>query len=559
MSSVEPLDRVTADIIANSVQAAADEMFAALRKTAMSPIIYEVLDAGTGITDAGGNITCSGAGIPGFIGVLDKAVKFALHKFGAKKDIHPGDVFISNDPYYGGVTHLNDAVIMMPVFVRDAIVAWTANIAHWSDIGGMIPGSLSPDATEIYQEGIRLPCVKLMQHGELDSTVYDIIRVNSRLSDFIAGDMWAGIASVRVGARRISQIVDKYGKGAYLEAIRQFMDYGEQTSLLGMRALPKGTFSIAERQDSGETYKVTITISDDAFVVDLRDNPPQAAGPSNTSADDAAVSAQMIFKNVTDPYGVSNAGTFRPLQVLTRPGTVFDAADPAAMGVYYEVGISLYDLLWRCLAPHVGDALPAGHFASICGTFISGRHPDTGRRFTIVEPELGGWGGSSDGDGNSAMFSAVHGETYTCPAEVAEVRYGVYVRRVELNCEDGGEGQYRGGKGVVVEYEARKGGCTLTAAYRRSTPGCEPWPVAGGLQGSRNRVEIHRANGTVESCSSTGGLPVAEGDVIRIITAAGAGYGDPKLRAPTAVEDDVRNEYLSPSRAEAIYGIAGGQ
>ncbi|MGY8990520.1 MAG: hydantoinase B/oxoprolinase family protein, partial [Rhodospirillales bacterium] len=158
-------DPITLEIIQNSLQAAADEMFAAMRKTAMSSIIYEVLDLGTGITDADGRIASSGAGIPAFIGVLDKSVQVMLKKFGKPGDIRPGDVFITNDPYYGGVTHLNDLVLAMPVFSGDQLIAWTANIAHNSDVGGMAPGSLSGDATEIFQEGLRLPAVKLIREG----------------------------------------------------------------------------------------------------------------------------------------------------------------------------------------------------------------------------------------------------------------------------------------------------------------------------------------------------------------------------------------------------------
>ena len=194
-------DQITLEIIQNSLQAAADEMFAAMRKTAMSSIIYEVLDLGTGITDSEGRIASSGAGIPAFIGVLDKSVQALLRKFNKPDDISPGDVFIVNDPYYGGVTHLNDLVLAMPVFADGEIIAWTANIAHNSDVGGMAPGSLSGDATEIFQEGLRLPGVKLIRAGKTEQAVMDIITVNSRMPDFLLGDVWAAISSVRVGRK----------------------------------------------------------------------------------------------------------------------------------------------------------------------------------------------------------------------------------------------------------------------------------------------------------------------------------------------------------------------
>src|SRR5205807_9195426 len=191
----------TLEIVESSLQAISDEMFAALRKTAMSSIIYEVLDMGTGITDGEGNLASSGAGIPSFVGVLDKAVKRIIELHAG--DIRPGDVFVTNDPFYGGVTHLNDAVLAMPVFAEGEVVAWTANIAHWTDVGGMAHGSISTDAREIFQEGLRLPAVKLIEEGRLISSVLEIMKRNSRLPDFLQGDLWAGIAAVRVGERRI--------------------------------------------------------------------------------------------------------------------------------------------------------------------------------------------------------------------------------------------------------------------------------------------------------------------------------------------------------------------
>src|SRR5881397_2472775 len=428
-------DPITLEIIQSSVQATSDEMFAALRKTAMSAIIYEVLDMGTGITDAEGELASSGAGIPAFVGVLDKAVKRIIELHPEPDAFAPGDIFATNDPFYGGVTHLNDVVLAMPVFAEGELVAWAANIAHWNDVGGMVPGSISNEAREIFQEGLRLPAIKLISEGEPNRSVVEVMKANSRLPNYLQGDMWAGIAAARVGERRLRELIEKYGRDTFTVALRTFMDYGEQVALRALRELPKGTFAVSEEQDSGAVYSATVEIADDEFLVDLRDNPDQDPGPNNATGDGTTVAAQMVFMNVTGEHASANAGHFRPLKVLTRPGSVFDASPPAAFATYYEVEIRLYDAILRCLAPHLGDRLPAGNFASICGTFLSGRHPDTGRHFTIVEPQLGGWGGSALRDGNSAMFSGFHGDTFNCPAEVAEARYGLYVDQLALNEE----------------------------------------------------------------------------------------------------------------------------
>lgn len=545
-------DPITLEIIQSSLQAASDEMFAAFRKTAMSAIIYEVLDMGTGITDADGNLASSGAGIPAFVGVLDKAVRRII-ELNRREPIRPGDIFATNDPFYGGVTHLNDVVLAMPVFAEGELVAWTANIAHWNDVGGMVPGSISNEAKEIFQEGLRLPGVKLVSEGQPIQPVIEIMKVNSRLPDFLQGDMWAGIAAARVGERRIADLVQKYGLEMFTTALRTFMDYGVQVARRALRELPKGRFSLAEEQDSGAVYSVTIEISDDEFVVDLRDNPDQDPGPNNASRDGTMVAAQMAFMNVTGAHASANAGHFRPLSLLTRPGSVFDPRPPAAFATYYEVEIRLYDVIWRCLAPHLGDRLPAGSFASICGTFIGGPHPDTGRHFTIVEPQVGGWGGSAYRDGNSGMFSGFHGDTFNCPAEVAEARYGLYVDRLTLNDAPGGEGEHRGGKGIVLEYRVRSNGCFYTCAFTRNKH--LPWALEGGQEGSPNYAEVIRANGTVEEYAVVTALEVNEGDVIRIHTGNGGGYGDPHRRPREYVLDDLRNGYLSEERARSVYGL----
>ena len=542
-------DPITLEIIQNALQAAADEMFAAMRKTAMSSIIYEVLDMGTGITDADGRLASSGAGIPAFVGVLDKSVKFILSKH---DKIHPGDVFITNDPWHGGVTHLNDLVLAMPVFSEGKLIAWTANIAHNSDVGGMAPGSLSGEATEIFQEGLRLPAIKLINQGELDQSVMDIITTNSRMPEFLLGDVWAAIASVRIGANRLEGLAEKYGQETFSEAISSFMDFGEKTALAELAKLPQGTFELAEEQDDGRIYNVKVTISDDEFLVDLRDNPDQDPACTNASRDGVIVCAQMVFKSLTDPDTPANEGSFRPLKVLTREGTIFHAKEPAAIGFYFETEVRVYDLIWRCLAPHIPERLPAGNFSSICGTFIGGIHPDTGRQYTIIEPQIGGWGAWEGQDGNPCIFSGFHGETYNTPAEISEARNGLYVDRMALNTASGGAGEYTGGRGLILEYRIRTENGFVTAGYTRSR--IKPWSLEGGEEGSGNFIEVIKPEGK-ETYSFVSGLSVTTDDVIRVITSSGAGYGDPKQRSRDAVREDVKNGLVSEQDAREIYAL----
>jgi len=536
----QTIDPFAASVIQESLLAIGDEMFAALKKTAMSPIIYEVLDAGTAVTLANGDLAASGSGIPTFVGVLDKAVKRILELQGGPAAIKPGDLFVTNDPYYGGVTHLNDVVLALPVFAGDRLVAWTANIAHWNDVSGRARGSMSTEATEIWQEGLRLPAVRLFENGEVLAPVMDIIKTNSRLPDFVEGDLWAGIAAARTGERALLALVDKYGVETFITALDDYLDLGERTTRAGMADLPQGRFEIEETQDNGETWRATIEIGADSFAVDLTDNPDQSAGPYNTSRDGAVIAAQMILKSTTAPQTPMNAGSIRPLTVLTRPGSRFHAREPAPHGFYFETRIRLHDLLCRCLAPHLPDRLPAGGFASICGTFISGRHPDTGRPFTMVEPEVGGWGATRDRDGTTAMFSNVHGETFNCPAEITEARYGLVVARHSLNTEPGGNGTWRGGRGIVVDYRVRADGTSLTCGYSRAVE--PPWGMEGGEPGTPNRVEVLRGkDGGHERYAMASEIPLNEGDTVRITTGQGGGYGPPEGRTNNADEKDRRD------------------
>jgi len=546
------VDPIKAEVMARYLLATAEEMGATLMRTAFSPNIKERADCSTAIFDAQGQVIALAQRVPIHLGSMVGAVDEILKRY-PLREIVPGDQFVANDPYNGGVTHLNDMILVMPVFAGADIVAWTANIAHWNDVGGMVPGSMSTEAREIFQEGMILAGIKLFSRGQLIRSVFDILTANCRMPDFLTGDMWAGVASVRVGERRVLEIVSKYGKDVFLHAVEQYMEYGERVSIAALKALPKGTYSLVEEQDQGPPWNVTVEVSDREFIVDLRDNPDQDKGPFNMSRDEAVVSCQMAFKCATSPERVANGGTFRPLKVLTRHGSIFDPKFPAAMGIYYEMTIRLEDLVTRCLAQQLPDRLPAGSFASVCGTLFGGIHADTGRTYAVIEPELGGWGGSPQADGNPGQFSALHGETYNCPAEVAEARYGVTVDYLSFHDEDGGAGMHRGGKGVRIDYRMRSDNAWLTVAYTRSR--VLPWPLKAGCQGSPNHVQIVRKDAAIEDHSVVSGLTVNKGDVIRIITGTGAGWGDPMKRDLELVKDDLRNGYITREQANRYYRL----
>lgn len=530
-------DFFTYQIINAAIDAAAQEMFDILRRTAMSPIIYEVLDVGTGITDAKGNLISSGAGIPSFIGVLDKSIKAVLSKF--ENNISDGDVFITNDPNYGGVTHLNDIVIAQPVFQNDQLIAWVASIAHWGDIGGKTPGSMPVDVTDIFGEGLRLPLIKLKEGGVLNHSVMQIITINSRLSDFVIGDMNAQLAAGNRAQDLIKNVAARYGNDQFFKAMKHALEEGLQRALAGLNDLPNGEYSISEPQDSGEDLKAIILITDDQLVIDLRDNPTQLEAPHNTSRDGAMIACQMFFKALTDPERFANAGSFKPLKVLTKPGTIFHASGPVPHGYYFETRIRLFDMLWHLMAKQLPERLPAGHFATIFGTVIAGCHPKTGKRYTMVEPQMGGWGATANRDGMNAMYSTSHGDTFNCPVEIAEARYGLEVVEKSLTETRISTKFHSGGAGVKTLYKLHAPASVSAGTSHAKIP---VWSLGDAPDGGVNSLQIEHPNGETNLHHFVSGLTLKEGTKITIQTAEGGNFeiNQRKSRSKTGLKDCFR-------------------
>ena len=547
-------DPFTIEIIQNSLHSICDEMFLAMLKTAMSSIIYEVQDLGVGIMDAKGQLTTQGAGVPTFTGMLDASAKTVLEKFGPKNNIHPGDIFITNDPHSGGVSHLNDVVLLMPVFDDGHLVAWTANKAHWGDIGGMVHGSISTTANELFQEGLQFPEIKVFERGQPIQSVLDMIAANVRTPDCALGDMWAGVGSIRAGERRVVEMARKYGRETVELAMESLLDYGETISRRAVSELPEGEYEAEDTTDDGLRTHVKVTIKDGDFIVDLRGNPDRVDGPFNCPYQCTVVGAQIVFKALTGPFSVTNDGIFRPLQVLTDKGSMFDVQRPAAVGMYFDPLMYTIDLVWKAMAPVAPERLGAGHLQSAVATIFSSTHPDTGQLLVSIEPEVGGWGAAPGKDGENAQFCAGGGETYNCPIEVNEIRNGLFVDRYAFHTNDGGEGEYRGGRGVVLDYRVRAEDMLLTALYER-TNGNPPWGLHGGSNGSLNGLKILRSDGTEESYSRVSALKLGLGDVVRITTAHGGGYGDPRKRPRQKVMEDLKNEIITPEQAEKHYGV----
>ncbi|MCY4155412.1 MAG: hydantoinase B/oxoprolinase family protein [Gammaproteobacteria bacterium] len=553
-------DRYTSEIIANALVAAGDEMFGALRRSSMSPIIYEALDYSVGITDANGELISQGVGTTVFLGMIDSLVKDIIAKFG-DGCIRPGDVFISNDTYAGGSTHLSDIAIVSPVFYEGILIAFTVNKAHWTDVGGMAPGSFTTNSTEIFQEGLQLPFVKIIAQGEKMDGIFDILQANIRFPEASLGDFWAGVAANRVGETRILSLVKKYGPEVVVAAMQALLEYGERMTRAELAKLPKGEFHAEDFIDDdgigGDPIPVSVklTITDDKFIADFSGAPPQVLAPINCARHGLVSAARIIFKAVTNPQIPANSGCFRPLEVICPERTIFTVERPGPCSTYWETMLYVKDLIWKAMAELVPDRLSAGHLLSVCANTMELKHPKTGARTLFVQPLVGGWGAANFRDGDRGQFCIADGETYNIPVEIQELKHGVHIRQYALHNEDGGEGEFRGGNGCYLDYEITGEEAYFTGSFIRKK--FLPWPCAGGRQGSANYIHILRADGTEEKYGKVTRVRLQKGDVVRCVTATGAGWGDPGRRSAAMIKEDLRNGYITAAQADRFYRGAG--
>lgn len=553
------LDPFTVEIIREQLTASAEESFITLGRTSQSPIIYEVLDYACALTDPNGDLIAQANGVPGFLGTLTFAVKAILEKH-PLAIMHPGDIFITNDPYIGGGNHLSDVALIAPIFFHDLIVAFSVNKAHWTEVGGMAAGSWTTDSTEIFQEGLQFPAILAYSKGQPIQGLIDLIAANVRTPDRTLGDLYAGVASVRTGERRVIEICERYGLETFRESIARILDLGERAARKALGKLPKGEYFAEEWIDddgvSGDPIYVCVkvTISADEFITDYTGSALQVRGPINCTRTRLYSACRSMFKSITDPHAPINEGWFRPLKTICPDGTIFTALRPAPVSTYWETGAYAVDLIWRALFPVLPDRLSAGHSLSVCGTIISGKD-ETGSTFILVEPQAGGWGATENRDGESGLVVVGDGETYIMPVEVCEARYPLLVDRYSFDVATSGGGKYRGGFGLLRDYRIACERAELTATFGRHR--YPPWGGAGGEDGTTNGVAVI-PSGHQEPSIWRGKLaryPLLRGDVAHLVTGMGGGYGNPLTRDPALVEQDVRNEFLTLADARIKYGV----
>jgi N-methylhydantoinase B len=556
-------DRFTMDVLREAFAAITDEMFVSLQRTSQSPIIYEVLDFGVGITDASGELVAQGNGVAGFLGPLGDVVQETIAR---RKVLKPGDVIIANDPYSGGGTHLSDVALVRPVFSGAEIIAYGAAKGHWTEIGGKDPGSWTADSKDVYAEGLQLPFVHAYREGEPVEDLRAMLAANSRLPEMVLGDLTAQAACLEVAERRLLELCGRYGTGTVQAAMQTVLDRSERLAREALARIPHGVFTAEDITDGDGLgngpfgVRVRVEISENGVTCDFTGSSPQVPGPINCTMSGLVSGVRTVFKAITDPAEPATDGWFRPLEIICPPGTIFTADRPAPVAAYFEATEMASDLVWHALAPAFPDRLPAGTFVSVCSTSLALTHPDTGRPTLLVEPQPGGWGAGRDTDGQHGLVSVGDGETYVIPAEVAEQRYGVRVERFGFDIVPGaGAGRRRGGRGLVREYRICCDEGLLTVAWGRHLS--PPWGAEGAHDGSPNYVEVLRDGKPLgPRFGKVSRMPVRRDDVVRLVTGTGGGYGDPRDREPELVLADLRDELITPAEAVSVYGqqLTGG-
>ena len=553
MSIKTSVDPITTEIIRNAFIAAADEMNATLIRSAYTPIIYEGKDCSVALLDANHRILGQSAGLPIFLGNLEICVALTEDRFG--RDVwKPGDVWILNDSFLTG-THLNDMTVYAPIFFEDDLVGFSASRAHWLDIGAKDPGG-PMDSTEIYQEGLRLPPMRIIIDGGMRDDLAELIALNSRFPYPTLGDLHAQIAVARTGENRLHAILERYGKETVEFARDQIFAQSEALDRAAVAAIPDGVYVAEGCLDNDgitdEPYwvRVRVIVEGDTMAIDLTESDDGARGAINCGEAQAISACRVAFKLLINPQQPINGGTFRPLEVRVRRGSLLGAEQPAACQWYFSSLGLLIDLVAEALAPVLPDTVAGASYGDSMITMLSGI--DTkGRMFVHPEAVVGGWGAWSGCDGESALINSVNGSIKDFPIEVVESRYPMRIRHYGFRADSAGAGTWRGGFGVIREWLVGCDEAWLSLWFERSkTPA---WGLFGAGAGEPSYVVLNPGTDREQTLHKINRLRLSRGDVIRCLSGGGGGYGPPEHRAPEAIAQDLATGLLSPERACSDY------
>jgi len=539
------------------------EMGLVMQRASFSVVFSEGLDFSCALYSSRGDMLAQAENIPAHLGVQRFLIKNSIKEIGPE-NMKPGDVMLSNDAYFGG-SHFPDLTVMGPIFYKGELVAFGANLAHHSDMGGMVPGSFASTATETYQEGLQLPPVKFMVEGKVNRDVMEIIKRNVRIPNDVSADLMAQVASLKTGQNRVLGLIERYGLKTFLQFNKELIDYSEARMKDGINSIPKGEYEFEDYMDndgiSHKPYKIhaVVKVGGGRVVCDFTGSDTQAEGPINSPYSFTTSASVVAVKTVADPHGPANEGMFNPISIVAPEGSIVNPIRPAPItGGLGETSNRVAGVVWGALAKAVPEKSIACQGCSDDNVFISGISPRSKELYILYDyPEVG-WGARPFADGVSAFYARHTGNVDNNLAEVYESRWPVLMTRYSLRVGSGGAGKYRGGFGIVKEYTTHPMHQTTvtTLADRCMYP---PYGLLGGRPGAPGRWTKITSEGIETPLSPFGGkiakAALLPGESIRIETPSGGGYGNPLEREPQRVLNDVMNEYITVEQAHDEYGV----
>ncbi len=552
-------DPITRQVIRNAARAAALEMQTTLIKTAHSPLIYEVQDFGVVMTNRFGQLISEGAALAGFLGCLPPTIQSGLHIFG-EDGFKEGDVILANEPYDTG-THASDVALYVPIFFDEKLVGFTSVMAHWADIGGMAPGGWCPNSTDVHQEGLIFSHDKLYDGGKLNKVFHRFILNNVREPQSVEGDLNAKIAACHTGARRYQELCHRYGAECVETSLTEVLNQSEKRMRDEIRCFPNGTYRAEGfmdndgiRTDQRLRISVTVTVKDDSLEINFDGSDPAAIGPVNHPLAGTVAMCGTIMKYLTMPFDATNDGHLRPLVVKAPKNTVVSAEYPAPCDSYGYAAEVVIHLVTRALSEAIPDRCPAATY-QMYAFYLLRTDPRHGKTFIYGEPVDGGGGAFPHDDGPSGIMFVGNGDAPNTPAEIVESRYPVRVTRYALNPENRGYGKYRGGYGVIRDYEMVEDNITLQTSTENNRNPLWGLAVGGDAGVARTILNEGTDREMVLDDRVTDFGPLMKGDTLSVSTPNGGGWGNPADRELGRIVADIKSELLDIEQAIAIYNV----
>jgi N-methylhydantoinase B len=525
MTTVDP---IRAEVVARYLLGVTEEMSAALMRTAFSPNIKERGDCSTAVFDHKGNVAALPQRVPIHLGSMVGVIQAVLERF-SKQEIQPGDMFLANDPYNGGGSHLPDINVIAPVFIGKEIVAYVACIAHHADVGGMVPGSEAAVCQSIFQEGLRVPPVRIVSAGQINRDVYDIIMLNSRTPDERAGDLRAQIAANTVGQRSVQALFERYGVAETHAIIAAYLDFTERRFAAAISNVPSGRYEACEYLDGAEegekaAIRLALTVSPGKLHFDFTGSAPQLAAARNIPLRALVATVYTVVKSLLDPGVPANSGYFRTMEIDAPPGSVVGPVSPAAVGARSLSCAVLGDVIAATLSQAMPDRALAG-----CGPHqlivLAGTDPRTGHFYVNYETIAGAMGARAYQPGVDAVRVHASGSS-NLPVEALEHAYPFLIERYAIREGSGGEGNYQGGRGVVRDYRALGDDTVLSLSSERQNQPANG--MAGGAQGARGEFILNPGTPQERRLPSAAAeIRLRKNDVLRVNTPGAGGYGEP--------------------------------